>query len=358
MSTAATRLGEETIEITRKLATKFIFPLDSDGTSTLSYLMLHAAVNQRIRSATHPEVTKISSIKLLGHLDKNEPSIFKSKVADLKIPTACHLKNTDDETLTLRQAKTRKYDDISNSGVPYIVCCIPHIHQMPIEVDLEQFESQLKRFQVAETATKTSKRNQHCTFGAFITTFHRDTMFSTKVHTLSPGSMKLWCFEKTIGQLNLESEEAPETQMQEVTTHLSDYNFFLQEPGEVIEHDGGYAHFVITFNRHTSPYGQWSALIGWEINTPRQIYQSMQIETPLLQGKGGTLEVVTKESFLRGCSKTTKMSYTRLMEQESVQEQFYNRQKLNSMKRVDRLENLREKNLKRYAGLKNKSQQK
>ena len=320
--------------------------------------MLHAAINQRIRSEVHPEETKVNSIKLMGHLDKNAPEIFRSKIIDMKIPSSCHLKNIADDTFTLRQAKTKQYADISSANVPYIVCCIPDISQMPIEIDVEQFDSQLGRFHVAETSRKPTKRNQHCTYGAFITTFHRDTMFSVKVHTLSPGSMKLWCFEKKIGQLNLEKEEDPETQMQEITTHLSEYNFFLQEPGEIIEHAGGYAHYVITFNRYKSQYGQWCALIGWEINTPRRIYHSMQVETPLLQGKGGTLEVVTKEKFLRGCSKTTRMTYTTLREQEDVEAQFYNRQQLNSQRRVDRLEDLKEKNLKRYAGLKNKSQRK
>jgi len=200
----------------------------------------------------------------------------------------------------------------------------------------------------------TSKRNQNCTYGPFITTFHRDTMFSTKVHTLSPGSMKLWCFERAIGQLNLRDEEDSEAQMLKVLANPLDYDFFLQEPGEVIEHDGGYAHFVMTFNRHDSQYGQWSALIGWEVNTPEQIYHSLKVETPLIEGKDGALEVVTEEDFMKTCSKVTRMSYSTIKEQENVKEHFMFKQRRNSLRGVDKLSLVKERNIVRYAGLKNR----
>ena len=353
-----TRFRGDTEKITSKLSKRFIVPVDSDGSSRLSVLMLSAAISHRMRSEADPGSPKLKSIKCLGYLDKEAPVIFKSTINNDPIPSVCHLKNPADDTLTLRRAKTKRYDDIAKAEEPYIVCCIPSLKNLPIDIDIDQFETQLQRFQIREKADKTAKRNQHCTYGAFLTTFHRDTMFSTKVHTLSPGSMKLWCFEKRIGQLDLEFRESPEEQMQKVTSSPSDYDFFLQEPGEVVEHDGGYAHFVMTFNRHNSPYGEWCALIGWEINTPRQVHHSMRVEKPLLQGRGGTLEEVSKETFLRGCAKTTRMTYSTLMEQESVQAQFMNRQRLNSKRRVDQLTDVKEKNLKRYAGLKNKAQQK
>ena len=65
--------------------------------------------------------------------------------------------------------------------------------------------------------------------------------------------MKLWCLERNIGQIELLMEENDSrTRMLEITSIPSSYDFFLQMPGEVVEHDGGYAHFVITFTRYDS----------------------------------------------------------------------------------------------------------
>ena len=228
----STRLGGNTDEITRKLSKKFILPKDADGTSRLSLLMLSAAVNQRLRTEADPEATKMKQFKVLGYLEKEAPDIFRSASISEKIPAVCHLKNPADDTFTLRKAKTRKYDDISEANEPYIMCCIPSLKNMPIDIDIEQFEAQLLKFQIKEKSDKTAKRNQHCTHGAFLTTFHRDTMFSTKVHTLSPGSMKLWCFEKRIGQLDLEFRESLETHMLKVTTKPSEYDFFCKSLGK------------------------------------------------------------------------------------------------------------------------------
>jgi len=283
-----------------------------------------------------------------------DASIFRSAISSRKIPTVCHLKDVADDTFSLKEARVRKYDDISNGGIPYIVCCVPNVKDIPIDVDTKEFDKQTSQYRKVNTSCMTSKRNQHCTYGPFITTFHRDTMFSTKVHTLSPGSMKLWCFERAIGQLNLRDEEDSETQMQKVVANPLDYDFFLQEPGEVIEHDGGYAHFVMTFNRHDSQYGQWSALIGWEVNTPEQIYHSLKVETPLIEGKDGALEVVTEEDFMKTCSKVTRMSYSTIKEQENVKEHFMFKQRRNSLRGVDKLSLVKERNIVRYAGLKNR----
>jgi len=122
----------------------------------------------------------------------------------------------------------------------------------------------------------------------------------------------------------------------------------------VIEHDGGYAHFVMTFNRHDSQYGQWSALIGWEVNTPEQIYHSLKVETPLIEGKDGALEVVSEEEFMKTCSKVTRMSYSTIKAQENVKEHFMFKQKRNSLRGVDKLSLVKERNIVRYAGLKNR----
>jgi len=317
-------------------------------------LMLTAAINQRYRLGVNSLSRKVRSIRILGNLEKDAADIFKATIDNRNIPAVCHLKNVADETLSLKEAKVRKYSDISKAEVPYIVCCINNVKDIPIDVDVKQFELQTNSFKVPNTQNQTTKRNQHCTYGPFITTFHRDTMFSTKVHTLSPGSMKLWCFERTIGQLNLEDEEDSETQMLMVTNNPNDFDFFLQEPGEVIEHDGGFAHFVMTFNRHDSEYEQWSALVGWEINTPKQIYHSLQVEVPLIEGKDGTLEVVSEEDFMKTCSKVTRLPYSTLKDQEAVEEHFKFKQKRNSKKRVDKLYDVKEKNIRRYAGLKNR----
>jgi hypothetical protein len=139
-----------------------------------------------------------------------------------------------------------------------------------------------------------------------------------------------------------------------VTAEPTNFDFFLQEPGEVVEHDGGFAHFVITFNRHDSRYEQWSALVGWEVNTPAQIYHSLQLEVPLIEGKDGTLDVVSVEAFMKTCSRVTRLPYSTIKEQEAVKEHFKFKQRQNSLRRVDKLSDLKAKNVLRYAGLKNR----
>ena len=123
----STRLGGNTEEITNELSKRFILPKDADGTSRLSLLMLSAAVNQRLRTEADPEAARMKQFKVLGYLDKEAPDIFRTAIISEKIPAVCHLKNPADDTLTLRRAKTRKYEDISKADEPYIVCCIPSL---------------------------------------------------------------------------------------------------------------------------------------------------------------------------------------------------------------------------------------
>ena len=123
----------------------------------------------------------------------------------------------------------------------------------------------------------------------------------------------------------------------------------------MIEHDGGYAHFVITLNRHDSPYGQWSALIGWEINNPRQIEHSMRVDTPLLQGKGGTLVLVTEPVFRKACAKTARIKIALLTGQRAVHTNYMVKQKRNSLRKVELRKLKEKKNSTRYAGLLNRN---
>ena len=155
-------------------------------------------------------------------------------------------------------------------------------------------------------------------------------MFSQKVHTLSPGSMKLWCFERDIGEVNLDSLEDAESQMRLVTGNPLGYDFFLQEPKDIIEHDGGYAHFVMTFNRRSSPYDQWSILVGWEINTAGQIHHGMLVDEPLLQGSDGNLVLVSEQAYLSACARSTRLSSTLMQSQVDDHARFLQRQQENS----------------------------
>jgi len=272
-----------------------------------------------------------------------------------ELPRTCYLKNIADKTVTLRKSKVRRYSDISDSRIPYIVCRIPDLHSMPMKIDEESFRVQMRPYQVPGSTEMTTTRNQHCTWGAFITTFHRDTMFSRKVHTLSPGSLKLWCFEREVGQLNLLHEDTAHNQMLTVTTNPEKFDFCMQEPGQVVEHDGAFAHFVITFNHNDSCYDQWSALIGWEINTSRRIDQSKRVDIPLLQGKGGHLVQVTGPVYLKACAAKSSISYTLLKAQGTAHTTFMELQKKKAMRKVELIANNKKANQKRFAGLLSRS---
>jgi hypothetical protein len=334
-------------------------PLDLDGKSTLAELMLSAAVSQQLKAnSANYVVPRSKIIRLLGQLDISKTSLFSTIAVDQDIPKGCHLKSVAERKVTLRKAKVRTYEDICVAKTPYLVCCIPNLSTMPIQIDEDNFISQMKAYRMPDTSDSTTTRNQLCAWGAYITAFHRDTMFSRKVHTFSPGSMKLWCFEKKMGQLDLLDllkMKDSQMQMRTVTSDPTSFFFFLQKPGEIVEHMGGYAHFVMTFNRYDSPYGQWCALIGWEVNTPRQINQSMRIEASLVQGKNGTLDEVSDATFLKACASTTHISYSVLKRQGSVHQDFLDMQNEKSRRRVELLDKAKARKLSKYAGLRNRA---
>jgi len=167
--------------------------------------------------------------------------------------------------------------------------------------------------------------------------------------------MKLWCFERNVGQLDLQQINDANTQMAMVVARPQDYDFFLQYPGAIVEHRGSYAHFVITFIRPDSPFAQWSALVGWEINTPSQVHRCMRVEQPLLAGKDGHLTKVADRTYLTACSRTVGLKYATFREQGDARSNFLEKQKHNSMQRVSKATKAKDSNASRFSGLKSRA---
>jgi len=352
-----TRSVSEAHLYAQKISANYIMPLDPDGTSDLSTQMLVAAMNQQLGEFTAvPDLKpRLKTIRVLGHLNIDKSPIFHPSTVDQDVPKKGFLKNIKGGKVSLKKAKIRKYSDFRGDTKPYLVCNVPNLSTMPIDIDELAFATQMKKYQHTDTSDSTSKPNQLCTWGAFVTSFHRDTMFSKKVHTLSPGSLKLWCFEQRVGQLDIINLGDAYEQMRRVTSAPEKFDFFIQEPGMVVEHDGGYAHYVITFNEYESTYEQWCALIGWEINTSRQINHCMRVETPLVQGKGGTLDQVSEGTYLLSCSKTTHIQRTQLKMQGGIRQAFLDLQKEKSQKSVEKLDRSKKRKLLQYAGLRNRA---
>jgi len=350
---SVTRKGTEARDFAKFLSQDFIMPVDPDGTSTLSTQMLRAAVSHKLKENTATmKASRNRPIKLLGYLEISKADIFHPATVDQNIPRRGFLKNIAGEKVSLNKAKVTRYSDFSSATSPYLVCNVPDLSKMPILIDELGYDSQMKIYQKPNTVISTTSENQLCTWGPFITSFHRDTMFSKKIHTISPGSMKLWCFERKIGQLDIESKGDTYAQMRHVIKNPTEFEFYLQEAGEIVEHLGGYAHFVITFNKCGSQYQEWCALIGWEVNTSRQIDRCMRVETPLLQGRGGTLDEVSEGVYLQACSQKTTIRCALLKEQGENHVAFLKLQSEKSQKQVELLHQSKKRKLQRYAGLK------
>jgi hypothetical protein len=343
-----------------KISENFIMPLDDTGSTFLATQMLVAALNQGFRNDPSAKDSKprLKTIKILGFMNTDKESIFQPSIVDQNVPRGGFLKNIAGGKISLKKAQILKYSDFKSTSLPYLVCNVQDLSTMPIEINESAFKNQMKKFQQLDSADSATKVNQLCTWGAFVTSFHRDTMFSKKIHTLSPGSMKLWCFEQSIGQLEILNLGNSYDQMRLVTSMPSEFDFFLQEPGMVVEHLGGYAHFVITYNKSDSTYDQWCALIGWEINTSRQINHCMRVETPLVQGKGGTLDEVSEVVYLQSCSKATNIRCTQLKKQGDIHLAFLDQQREKSQRSVEKLHQSKKKKLLQYAGLKNQGKSK
>ena len=351
---SVTRKGSEAIDIAQRISADYIKPMDPDGTSSLSTQMLKAACSQRLResSAIQAGISRNQPIRLLGYFKISDAEIFRPADIDQDIPKSGFLKDIAGSKVTLRKARVKKYSDFEASMDPYLVCNVPVLSKMPISIDESEFNGQMKKYRKRNTDISMTSPNQLCTWGAYMTSFHRDTMFSKKVHTLSPCSMKLWCFEKRVGQLNIIKLGDAYMQMRHVIKDPTEFDFYIQEPGEIVEHQGGYAHFVITFNRSDSPYGQWSALIGWEINSSQQIDRCMRVETPLLEGRGGILDEVSEALYLQACSRKTTIRCALLKEQGENHNAFLELQREKSQKQVELLHQSKKRKLQRYAGLK------
>jgi len=314
--------------------------------------MLQMAISRHLQFSNFNSSRLVSSIRLLGKLDSDGPAIFKPETNLRAIPAVCHLKDIADTVIQPKEANIATYEDMSKSTTPYILCCVPDCKGLPLQVNEEEFKIQLDSYRRPDKKGRTTKPNQHATWGAYITNFHRDTMFSTKVHTLSPGSIKLWCFERTIGQMDLALKNDSESEMKQVLSDPEGYDFYIQEPWQVVEHKGAYAHFVITFNHVKSRHGQWSALVGWEVNSASQIHHSMRVDTPLLQGKNGLLRKVTPNQFLSACATTVKISVGLLREQKEAHANFLDGQQEKSTNQAASVKRAREKKQSRFSGLK------
>ena len=352
-----TRSVSEAQLFAQKISEDYIMPLDDNGSTFLTAQMLIAAMNQNSGENSNSTDSKprFKTIRVLGFLDIEKTSVFQPASVAQYVPKTGFLKNIAGGKVTLRKAKIMKYSDFSLATVPYLICNVPDLSSMPFDIDEIAFRNQMKKYRLHDTTDSTSRINQLCTWGGFVTSFHRDTMFSKKVHTLSPESKKLWCFEQSVGQLDIQSLGDSYDQMRLVTSKPHEFDFFLQEPGMVVEHLGGYAHLVITYNRCDSTYNQWCALIGWEINTSRQIHQCMRVETPLVQGKGGTLDEVSEGVYFQSCSKATNIRSTQMRKQGDVHQAFLDKQKEKSQRSAEKLQDSKRRKLLQCAGLKNRA---
>jgi len=350
MTTINTRTSRKCDIEELQISQRYLFPSYTKGNSKLVPGMLRLALQQH-NHHTRTKSESLRSIRVLGHLDPDGKDIFRTELNLATIPSMCYLKNVADTIVQLKEIQCTTYEDLSKSTTPYILCCVPDYKGLPLVINEEEVVNQMGGYRKPDDALQTTRQNQHATWGAFVTTFHRDTMFSRKVHTLNPGSIKIWCMERNIGQMNLTHKNDSETEMRLVLENPQNFDFFLQKPWQVVEHKGAYAHFVITLNGKWSAYGKWSALIGWEINNAPQIHHSMRVETPLLQGRRGYLEKVTESQFLSGCAKTTRLSANMLKAERSKHNAFLIRQQKKSLDHAARVRKARDNRQVRYGGL-------
>jgi len=122
--------------------------------------------------------------------------------------------------------------------------------------------------------------------------------------------MKIWCFEKVVGSLKIPAvagEWPVAKQCQYILEYQVLLNYFIQEPGMLVKHNGSYAHFVVTYIKSGSRYGLWSVLAGWETYTPDRILAFMGYEGPQAQGAGGYLKTIKEVDFLSTCAFSCKI---------------------------------------------------
>jgi len=259
--------------------------------------------------------TKNESFEVIDYLSVEDmTSLFPGTLNSTKLASCIHMKNDKDDIVKHKKMKITSYRDIEVTNLPEItdatlvICGIKTFNQLPITVDSTFFTSRTEKWNPTDSYESSSQHAPLATYDTHITTWHRDTMFTDKVHTISPGSMKVWVFEKKSGDLNIHVPWSLSDQMKHIIDNHSDFDYFIQEPRFLVKHRGSYAHFVLTYIKKDSVYGLWSVLVGLEIATPKTILSCMKCEGPLVQGSTGYLTEVPETTYLRAC--TTGKSLT------------------------------------------------
>jgi len=155
-------------------------------------------------------------------------------------------------------------------------------------------------------------------------------MFVDKVHTISPGSTKVWVFEKISGELTIPAPWSLHDQMNHILNNQLDFDYFIQEPGFLVKHRGSHAHFVLTYIKKDSIYGLWSVLVGWETATPNTILACLKEDGPLVQVPGGYLETVSVPQYLQACTSGNTLTTKAIAATQKKISKFSESRKLNS----------------------------
>jgi len=130
------------------------------------------------------------------------------------------------------------------------------------------------------------------------------------------------------------------------------FDFYIQEPGMIVKHNGSYAHFVVTYIKSDSAYELWGILVGWETYTPEKILAYMDCEGALEQTPDGYLKEVSPENFLRTCTASCRLPKTSFETSRIAEVKRSEQNKINStegrkskkVKRMNSLANLSKRN--------------
>ena len=80
----------------------------------------------------------------------------------------------------------------------------------------------------------------------------------------------------------------------------------------------------------------------------------MLVDDPLLQGSDENLVLVSEQSYLSACAKSTRLSSTLMQSQVDIHAQFLQRQQENSLKKVYKTAKVAKDKASRYSGLNHK----
>jgi len=296
------------------------------------------------------------SFQVLDALSQDDMmNLFPGSLNSIKLPTSCHIKDDKDAVFKPKDLKMKSYNDMTSSNIDatFVVCCLSKLDQLPITVNLKFFTSRTKQWKSTNSYKSSSKHAPLATYDTHLTAWHRDSMFTDKVHTISPGSMKVWVFEKVSGEMNIPDTWSLDEQMNHILIHQDNLDFFIQKPGFLVKHRGSHAHFVLTYIKKDSIYGLWSVLVGWETATPNTILACMKEDGPLVQVSGGYLKRVPVQEYLKTVTSGQTLTMKAIADTQIEITKFSIGRKLNSEGRARKKKSkaVRFKNLKSFKPL-------